>query len=49
MARQGTEGEKRQEDTSQITLLTLNLTKASGFTLGIELSPLYGVGGDLHS
>ena len=44
MAHKGVKGEKRQEETTQITLLTLNLTKASDFTLDIELfPPLWGV------
>ena len=43
MAHKEVKGEKRQEETTQITLLTLNLTKASDFTLDIEpLPPLWG-------
>ena len=43
VAHKGIKGEKRQEETTQITLLTLNLTKASDFTLDIELfPPLWG-------
>ena len=45
LAHKGAKGEKRQEETTQITLLTLNLTKASDFTLDIELfPPLWGCG-----
>ena len=43
VAHKEVKGEKRQEETTQITLLTLNLTKASDFTLDIEpLPPLWG-------